>query len=205
MPGWWGDPQTRILDDPENPVDVAENYAPVNLGQLKHVSLQAQAHLDLNLPRGAGFSISEMWPEVSIEENYAPINVGQLKEIAKPFYDRLIDAGYDTRQNLVDRGYPADWGFDYPWDPSIPVEENYAPANVGQLRMVFSFDVSGFDGDDDSDETTIPEWWQLQYFGETGIDPHEDFDGDGQSNLQEYLAGTDPTQPDHPDVTLVVF
>jgi hypothetical protein len=204
-PDWWTDPQTRILENPEYPGDTAANYAPANLGQLKHVALQAQAHLDRNLPESAGFSVSELWPEVPPEDNYAPVNVGQLKAVAKPFYDRLIDAGYDTRQHLIDRGYPPDWEFDYPWDPDVPMEENYAPANVGQLKLVFSFDAGGFDPEDDSGENELPEWWQLEYFGETGIDPDDDADGDGQTNFQEYLAGTDPTQPDHPDVALEVF
>ena len=35
--------------------------------------------------------------------------------------------------------------------------------------------------------------WQIQYFGFIGVDPNADPDGDGFSNLQEFLAGTDPT------------
>ena len=38
--------------------------------------------------------------------------------------------------------------------------------------------------------------WQIQYFGCTncpGADPNADFDGDGMSNTNEFLAGTDPT------------
>ena len=38
--------------------------------------------------------------------------------------------------------------------------------------------------------------WQVQYFGSTdnpSADPNADPDGDGFSNLQEYLTGTDPT------------
>jgi len=39
----------------------------------------------------------------------------------------------------------------------------------------------------------LPDAWQYQYFGHLGVDPNADPDGDGMSNLQEYLAGTDPT------------
>lgn len=35
--------------------------------------------------------------------------------------------------------------------------------------------------------------WELQYFGRLGIDPLADPDGDGMPNLDEMLAGTDPT------------
>ena len=38
----------------------------------------------------------------------------------------------------------------------------------------------------------LPEVWQLQYFGRTGIDPLDDPDGDGRDNLGEFLAGTNP-------------
>jgi hypothetical protein len=34
--------------------------------------------------------------------------------------------------------------------------------------------------------------WMMQYFGQLGIDPNGDADGDGTNNLQEYLDGTDP-------------
>ena len=53
----------------------------------------------------------------------------------------------------------------------------------------------------DSDSDGIPDWWMLQFFGHpTGqaadhSRAQDDFDGDGMANLQEFLAGTDPTNP----------
>jgi hypothetical protein len=53
----------------------------------------------------------------------------------------------------------------------------------------------------DSDGDGIPDWWMIEYFGHpTGQAgdlslAQDDADGDGMSNLQEYLAGTDPTVP----------
>lgn len=41
----------------------------------------------------------------------------------------------------------------------------------------------------------LPDAWQIQYFGRTGIDPNDDPDRDGLTNLAEYLAGTVPTDP----------
>ena len=46
----------------------------------------------------------------------------------------------------------------------------------------------------DTDGDDIPDWWEEKYFGgSTNAVPQGDEDGDGHSNLQEYYAGTDPT------------
>jgi subtilisin family serine protease len=46
----------------------------------------------------------------------------------------------------------------------------------------------------DTDANGLPDWWELQYFGHlTGTDPNADPDHDGMSNLEEWLAGTNPT------------
>ena len=40
----------------------------------------------------------------------------------------------------------------------------------------------------------LPDWWELKYFGVlTGTDPNADPDHNGVSNMNEYLAGTNPT------------
>ena len=38
----------------------------------------------------------------------------------------------------------------------------------------------------------MPNAWQVDYFGATGVDPNADLDHDGTPNLMEYLAGTNP-------------
>jgi len=45
----------------------------------------------------------------------------------------------------------------------------------------------------DTDQNGLPDEWALKYFGEDPSSPGEDSDGDGQTNLQEFQAGTDPT------------
>lgn len=44
----------------------------------------------------------------------------------------------------------------------------------------------------DTDQDGLPDEWELKYFGEDPSSPGEDADGDGQTNLQEFQAGTDP-------------
>jgi hypothetical protein len=43
-----------------------------------------------------------------------------------------------------------------------------------------------------SDGSGLPDWWELQYFGTTGIDPNADPAGDGWSNYQKFLNGWNP-------------
>jgi hypothetical protein len=60
----------------------------------------------------------------------------------------------------------------------------------GLIQVLFT---GNTDPDLDADANGLPDAWEDQYFpGQTMI-PHADSDGDGTSNLMEYLAGTNPT------------
>lgn len=200
-PAWWTNSATQVID-PNSDHSTAANYAPANLGQLKNVARQAKLHLDTYLPGGAGTQIGDMVTAFSTDPavNYAPINLGQLKAVARPFYDRLGSAGYDTKANLVAHGYPATWSFSYPWDPSTPISANYAPANLGQVKMAFSFDLAGKTASLDGDGDGLPDAWEIANFGSLDPRPAQDDDHDGQTNAQEWAAGTDPNSPQGAEV-----
>ena len=165
-PTWWSQGSTNIFVAGA----AANNYGPVNLGQLKHVATQAKKHLDVALPAsgGAGPEVNAMVAAFTNDPgtptapgtNFSPVNLGQLKAVAKPFYDRLIAIGYDTKANLTAHRSPSDpnpWPNNYPWDNDnrVNVSENYVPANLGQLKFVFSFEVLDSDGDG------IPDFWEI--------------------------------------------
>ena len=48
--------------------------------------------------------------------------------------------------------------------------------------------------DPDSDSDSLPDWWEIRWFGSTtNTTGGADYDGDLYTNLEEYEAGTDPT------------
>ena len=47
----------------------------------------------------------------------------------------------------------------------------------------------------DANTNGIPDWWEIQYFGNLSHTASEDYDHDGMNNYQEYIADTDPTDP----------
>jgi len=57
----------------------------------------------------------------------------------------------------------------------------------------------------DTDADGLPDWWEQKYFGSsTAAQPGDDPDGDGQSNLQEYVSSTHPLSAPGQPVTLYV-
>ena len=56
------------------------------------------------------------------------------------------------------------------------------------IEKAFTLDVENPDPDSDG----LPDFWEIQTFGGLGQTGEGDYDRDGQSNLFEYLAGTDP-------------
>jgi len=51
-------------------------------------------------------------------------------------------------------------------------------------------------GSGDSDGDGMDDDWEVAYFGDLSRDGSGDLDGDGQTDLQEFRAGTDPTNKD---------
>jgi len=172
-PSWWVDRGVVSTNA------VPNDFAAINQGQLKWMAANVAAELEENLPGGAGSNVWALIDSFSNTNNYRPVNLGQLKYVAKPFYDRLIEVGYTTN---------------YPWSGQ---PNDYALANIGQMKNVFSFDVATW-MTQDTDEDRIPDWWMFHNFGHaTGQSndlsrAEDDADGDGSSNMEEYLASSNP-------------
>ena len=95
-PTWWYDgsiPGVSIVSN-DGSGATANNYAPVNLGQLKWVATRAKAYLDVQLASqgGSQIDLTTLFPAMppatdpgyaaAVQANYAPTNLGQLKALA---------------------------------------------------------------------------------------------------------------------------
>jgi len=59
----------------------------------------------------------------------------------------------------------------------------------------------------DSDDSGLPDWWQLKYFGYVGVDPYADPMGDGYDNLYKFQHGMNPNiyyTPSAPTVSAIL-
>src|SRR5207253_9976348 len=63
------------------------------------------------------------------------------------------------------------------------------PGDYNELRDVFVLRLGGPDSDGDG----MDDDWEMAYFGTLARDGKGDFDGDGRTDLEEFQAGTDPT------------
>jgi len=177
-PSWW---YTRGVIDTNLP---PSDFAPITQGQLKW--LARNAYLELDARCGAGSNIVDLINSLSLTNNNLLVNIGQVKALATPFYDRFYEL---NNTNVFSEGMLGK----YPWSGRLETND-FAAANIGQVKYVFSFDLSALNVDSDNDG--LADWWEMQWFGHLGVDPNADPDGDGLTNLQEYQHGTNPLNPD---------
>ncbi len=235
-PEWWidqdvveGDAQPPAPTDPGYDTWMQANYAPANLGQAKNLAKAAYLTMEAAETDSAGTELATLVSGFSTDpaDNYVPLNLGQLKYMVKFFIDRFHEEDFpivladgtillddlDDGNELSDNAYP--------WNPATPVGDNYAPANLGQLKHVFSFSLEGWPDEPpftDTDDDLLPDDWELAIVNSTNdyiydpnglitniadILPSEpadptgydsvqwDYDGDGIDNRTEWQNGTD--------------
>ncbi|MCP5515803.1 MAG: lamin tail domain-containing protein [Verrucomicrobiales bacterium] len=129
-------------------------------------------------------------------------NAGDSVELVRPDAVQLPphpDAGY-VPQILVDRVRyrPAP-----PWPDAdgngLSLQRSVAAAYGNEpLNWLAAAPTAGLPPGgaiDDQDDDGLPDAWEREHFGTLTRDGSEDFDGDGQTDGEEFLAGTDPRDP----------
>jgi hypothetical protein len=152
--------------------------------------------------QGAGV-VSNDWFTIR-KENYAPVATNKTFTIAADASTNLVLTGSDVNRNPITfvAGSPPTNGLLANLNPATGTF-TYTPAHGSTNNDVLSFVVN--DGQTNSAPGTItinvtppldantnglPDAWEAQY----GItDANDDDDADGATNLQEYRAGTNPT------------
>ena len=203
-PSWWQAGSPPVIDAAALP----NNHGPANIGQAKWMVVQALDALHRHAPEVATLIRADLagtppdhrdrivdlsvpaakpagWPE----QQQAPLLIGQLKALAQPFYNRLNTAapawvksqielnhggsaipGRDYWQAAATPGF-VQGGF-YPWPLLASDPSNRAIATIGQLKAVMSLRFETMQAND-----------------------YEDTDGDGYTNREETVAGTNPFDP----------
>lgn len=165
-PAWW----TNVIRT-DTPNIVGGNTSAANVGQAKHVVMNALTALD-SVSIVLGDSVRErlaeggndvsLWTapttQAEIDAQKAPLLAGQLKALASPFYDVLaetagpwLDKGGSTpgQLQLNETKHSAKPLNYYPWGevwPNFSNPESFKnPVAIGQLKAVFSlrFDTLG--------------------------------------------------------------
>jgi hypothetical protein len=143
-PAWWTGANTTIIDANAT----QGNYTLVNLGQLKDVAYMARTYFNgtLGAVGGAGPDIENLVNSFSTSAtiNYESATIGQLKTVAQPFYDKLNEIGYNTTLNLQNRSAWGNYSWYYPWNPYALDSTNYELATIGQVKAVFSFNITTY-------------------------------------------------------------
>ena len=129
-PLWWAARGAVIT----NEVVLTNDFAAANLGLLKNMATAAAGELQDRLAGGAGTGVLNMVNGFDQSGNFSAATLGQLKAVAQPFYDRLAAAGWPC---LLPDGMTTNQP--YPWTGSGA--QDFAVANLGQMKYVFSFTV----------------------------------------------------------------
>ena len=144
-PAWWQIPTEGSLELAYALGTPEADYSPVAVGQLKYLAAKARDELDAVLAPvgGAGPEITAMVNAFSsgAPSDHGVANLGQLKYLSSKFFDRFAAIGFAPGSAGWPTGMTLNPSTGYPWAQNI-TPTNAAPANLGQAKNLFSWDLS---------------------------------------------------------------
>jgi len=125
------------------------------------------------------------WRHTSIHSNSVAV---YIENGTYPTRSSLDDFRSTTANSSQDRFLTT-----YPW---LPNQSYFLVAtNTTASPMFFTFNLSGSNTNADDDADGMKDAWEVKYFNSLSQSPVGDSDGDGVLNLNEFLEGTDPINP----------
>lgn len=185
IPPWWIDRGVVAINRSQ------DDFALANLGQVKQFTRAAVQEFDAKLPGGAGPALHQRlisWQDPIVPpDDYAVVNQGQLKSLLDAFYARL-----EAARSEMAPAWPAVLA---PWAGGATNSgsvQNTAAANIGQVKHAFA----GLEGDRAA--RSLPNSQSIDSTAAAyrfGLGWLNDSDGDGVSDFDELLVGSDPLSP----------
>lgn len=177
--------------------------APGGLGEVMTTSLTPR----FPLPATAVALANQWEPDSSVFFGVAPMLAGGAGVSPQPppgGYNSPVNLSFAAARNVVVNFRLGNGGWQTGRGPvevgeSMTVEfYGVTPAGlagpIGQARYTIGEPSGALPGSlrQDSDQNGLDDAWERLFFGDTGVDPNGDADGDLFTNREEYEAGTNP-------------
>jgi hypothetical protein len=147
--------------------------------------------------------------------HFGPIHIESIPPIADAGFDKYVAPGtivtFNGSGSSDNSGTIANYTWNFTYDGAM--------VRLYEMEPTFKFDIEGnyrvtltvkdpsnnhatdimwvyVSTVEDSDSDGLPDSWEYDYFGNLSQSGTDDPDEDGLTNLEEYQAGTDPTNPD---------
>jgi hypothetical protein len=153
-------------------------------------------------------------PTISLTFNH--LEFGAAYKLQLLFAEEGWPRGFDVfvdQKLVVDDFAPFIWQGGYPKNNGVVITHNFIATGTSvnvtlDGRSVTSLEMTDHNpilqgatlelvaGNTDSDNDGLPDPWEIEAFGNLSQNAQGDPDGDGLSNLEEFLGGTDPTLAD---------